>query len=663
LLLSAPEAGVQSQAAPGVAPASPAAAAPAANAQPDALTPEAFAELPFLSDALLSPDGTRIAARVVVDNREHVGIWTLADPRDRPPRLINAGGVESFTWAGNNRLLIETLSVGLLSNGTAFAFGPSRQIYAYALADGKATQISQSRGLFADTIFVDPEGRYALIASQPSLESTPNVQRVDLDTGTAVEVQRRMPGVWNWFADANGVVRVGVDYESHGARIYYRTATDPTFRHAETRQDLRDGGVVDAIRFVTNSDRGVIVTNAATGRFGVYNFDFATDTRGEAIFEHPEVDITAAIFARDGSVDGVSYQDDRPRVRWFNPDLAALQQRIDTALPGKTNTIVNRSRDGNRTLIFSAAADDPGTYYVFDRAARRMELFASPYDALQRHRFAPVRAVSYTARDGVRIPAYLTVPAGRPARGLPLILLPHGGPFLRTGWSFDPDVQMLASLGYAVLQPNFRGSTGYGREFVERGYGQLGGAMINDMEDGIDWLAGQGIIDRARVCVMGSSYGGYAAIWAAMRSPQRYRCAISFAGPTDLRAMLRYNANPFIPSRYVRQWQSHIRGEEGTDLDAISPVRHPELLRVPLLLSHGDHDLTVPPDQSRRLVEALQRRNPNAQVESDFYPKAAHGFSDPTEAANYYGRVAAFLARHNPAGPAAPPPPAAATGN
>jgi dipeptidyl aminopeptidase/acylaminoacyl peptidase len=654
-MLVAPAAAVALQAGPATAPAP--AAQPAAA---PALAPEAFAELPFLSDALLSPDGTKIAARVIVDGREQIGIWTLADPRDQPPRLIDIAGVESFTWAGDRRLLIKTLGMGILSSGNAIAYGVTRHILAYDLVGGKATQISQSRGLFADAIFVDPDGRYALIAAQPSLESSPNVQRVDLDTGASVEVQRRMGGVWSWFADANGVVRVGVDYEDRGARIYYRTATDPTFRRAETRQDLRDDGVVDAIRFVTDSDRGVIVTNAANGRFGVYNFDFATDTRGAAIFEHPEVDVTAAIFARDGSVDGVTYEDERPRVRWFNPELAALQRRIDDTFPGKTNTIVNRSRDGNRVLVFSTAADDPGTYYVFDRAARRMETFASPYDGLQRHRFAPVRAVSYVDRDGVRISAYLTMPPGRPERGLPLVVLPHGGPFLRASWSFNPEVQMLASLGYVVLQPNFRGSTGYGREFVARGYGQLGGAMIDDMEDGIDYLVREGIADRARVCIMGSSYGGYAAIWGAMRSPQRYRCAISFAGPTDLRAMLRYNSNPFIPSRYVRQWRTHIRGEEGNDLDAISPVRHPELLRVPLLLMHGVNDVTVPPQQSQRLAEALRRRNPAAQIETAFYRKAAHGFSDQAEAANYFRRIATFLARHNPSGTEAPAAPAPA---
>lgn len=625
----------------------------AADAPPAApVSVESYSELPFLSDPLLSPDGTRIAARISNSGHEQIAIWTLSEPRDHPPKLINIGGVESFAWAGDGRLVISTIGLRIIASGNAIAFGPARQISCYDLAGDKITALGQSRGLFADVIFIDPFGRYVLVSSQQSLTDPPHVERIDLASGQAVEIQRRTGGVWSWFADANGVVRVGVDYGEHRARIYYRPTPEAPLAHADTHRDLRDGSAIDTIRFVTNTDHGVIVTNAETGRFAVYNYDFATDTRGAAIFEHPEVDVTAAIFSPEGAVEGVTYEDDRPRVRWLNPAMAQLQQVIDRTFPGKTNTIVNRSRDGNRVLIFSSAADDPGTYYVFDRAARRMETFASPYDELIGHPFAPVRAVSYQDRAGVTIHAYLTLPPGRPEHGLPLIVLPHGGPFLRDSWTFDPEVQFLASRGYAVLQPNFRGSTGYGRDFVQRGYGQYGGAMIDDMEDGIDWLAHEGTVDPAKVCIMGSSYGGYAAIWGAMRSPQRYRCAISFAGPTDLRGMLRYDSNQFIPRRYVRQLQQQLQGEDRVDLDAVSPLRHPELLHVPLLIAHGYSDPIVPADQSQRLLNALKRVH--APVESIFFQRSGHGFTDTGEAADYYRHVEAFLAAHNPSGTAPP---------
>ena len=628
---------------------------------PQALTVSDYSDLPFLSDARLSPDGTRIAARINSHGSDQIGVWTLSAPRDQPPVMIDASGLESFAWAGDQRLIFTSLNIRILASNSMIGIGQGREVFCHDLVEKKTTPVSQSRGLFADVIFIDPLGRYALVSSQASMTATPNVLRVDLATGQSVEVQPRRSGVWSWFADSNGYVRVGVDYGDNRARIYYRPTPDAPLAHTDTRRDLLNGSVVDTVRFVTNTDHGVIVTNAANGRFGVYDYDFATDTRGAAIFEHPEVDTTAAIFSPEGSVDGVTYEDDRPRVRWLNPALADLQRAIDRTFPGKTNMIINRSRDGNRVLIFSTAADDPGTYYVYDRAGRRMETFASPYDRLQGHDFAQMRPVTYQDRTGATVHAYLTLPRGRPERGLPLIVLPHGGPFLRDSWQFDPEVQFLASLGYAVLQPNFRGSTGYGRDFVARGYGQYGAGMIDDIDDGVAWVTGQGIADPARVCIMGSSYGGYAAIWGAMRSPQRYRCAISFAGPTDLRGMLRYDSSLFIPRRYVRELQLQLQGEERIDLDAVAPVRHPEMLRVPLLIAHGEQDQIVPIDQSRRLLDALKRVH--APVESIFLPRSGHGFTDAGEAADFYREVQTFLAAHNPTpdNPAPVPTPAPAT--
>lgn len=643
--------------------AAPAAGQPAA-AQPSAqaaaapadapVSIEDFARLPFLSDALLSPDGTRIAARVSAEGRQYIAIW-LPDSDRQAPRMIQADSNEAFRWAGDNRLLITSTALfAILVDQAVFPIRVQR-VMSYDLTANKATDIGPGAGFFQDIIFVDPAGRYILLSSQTFNERSPNVLRIDLATGESVEVQPRMRGVYSWFADNEGVVRVGVDYGERRTRTYYRASGQAPLSLVETRRNLADDSVIDMIRFITNANSGLIVTNAETGRFGIYEYDFTTDTRGRALFTHPEVDVTSGIFNREGGLDGVVYEDDRPRVSWFNPEMQAIQRQIDRTFAGKTNVIVNSSRDGNRVLVYSSAADDPGTYYVFDRAARRMETFASPYADLIGRRFAPTRHVSYQSRDGLTIRGYLTLPPGRPQRDLPLIVLPHGGPFLRDSWSFDPQVQFLVSRGYAVLQPNFRGSTGYGRYFVERGYGQLGAGMIDDIDDGVEWAIREGIADRARVCIMGSSYGGYAAIWGAMRSPQRYRCAISFAGPTDLRAMMRHDRRYFLARRYVRERQRQLEGDERADLNAISPQRHPEMLRVPTLIAHGERDMTVPVDQSQRLLRALSRNGDNPLVESAFYPKSAHGFTDASESADYLRRVEAFLARHNPAAPAAAP--------
>jgi dipeptidyl aminopeptidase/acylaminoacyl peptidase len=613
---------------------------------------EAFADLPFLSNAVLSPDGTRIAAQVIADGREQIGVWALADPRDRPPRLLPQTGYEVrwLRWAGAGRLLI---GIQVQQRILQFPVLVTR-VVSLDIARWTVTPLQTGHGLMADdVIFVDPAGAWILVSAQPSALNTPAVQRIDLATGQATLVQHQRFGVWNWYADGNGVVRAGVDYGADRIKFYYRSGPGEDLRHIESRRYPRDGSVIEMIRFIANSDRGIVVTNAVTGRFAAYNYDFASDTRGEAIFEHPSVDISSVLMGADDQVDGIAYEDDRPRIHWLDPDYRIIQASVDRALPGKVNTLLNRSDDGHRILIWSSAPDDPGTYYVFDRQARRLETFASPYPQLVDRRFAPMRAITYRSRDGTEIPAYLTLPPGRPERSLPLVLLPHGGPFARDSWSFNPEVQFLASRGYAVLQPNFRGSTGYGRAYVERGYGQIGTGMIDDMEDGVNHLVEQGVADSARVCIMGSSYGGYAAMWAAIRTPSRYRCAISWAGPTDMRRMIRYDSRYVIAPRYAREWQRRLAGEQAGDLDAISPLRQQARLTVPLLIGHGERDSRVPIAQAREMIDALTRRR--YPVEAVIYAGAGHAFSKPVDSADFMRRMDAFLARHNPSGQASAP--------
>jgi dipeptidyl aminopeptidase/acylaminoacyl peptidase len=224
--------------------------------------------------------------------------------------------------------------------------------------------------------------------------------------------------------------------------------------------------------------------------------------------------------------------------------------------------------------------------------------------------------------------------------------MPHGGPFVRDTYGYDAWVQYLAAKGYAVLQPNYRGSTGYGREFVEAGNGQWGRGMQDDADDGVKWLAAQGVADPARVCIMGASYGGYAAMRAAARNPEIYRCAISFAGISDVAAQLGYDRKTFESGEAFRAWRHRIQGEAAT-LDQLSPLKSVARMTVPILIAHGAEDTTVPVAQSVRLHEALARLGrAHSHV---IYPGEGHGLDDPEHAADFLNRVGAFLDKYNPA--------------
>jgi dipeptidyl aminopeptidase/acylaminoacyl peptidase len=237
---------------------------------------------------------------------------------------------------------------------------------------------------------------------------------------------------------------------------------------------------------------------------------------------------------------------------------------------------------------------------------------------------------------------------GRDPKKLPLIILPHGGPYdIRDTLGFDPEVQFLANRGYAVLQPNYRGSGSYGEKFYKSGEGQIGRKMQDDLDDGMDWLVKEGIADAKRVCLVGGSYGGYAALWGATRNPERYRCAASFAGVSDYKRQVRYSSQFFYSSRYRKKWQQKVQGEKDFDLDTVSPLKQIDKLNVPVLLAHGDEDTRVPYKQSALYAAALQKAGKPHEFYT--YRGEGHGFSSPENLQSWLERLDTFLAKYNPA--------------
>lgn len=622
-------------------------AASLTGAAPEKIPVELFAKPPFLSDPALSPDGTRIAARARRDGQTLLIVFHTQDDLRGQTFDLGKFNIVDTNWAGPSRILL-TISM------TTRVFGAELPMTRLLMIDTRtnATKMldDKSKGLFAgDILYADPAGEWVLVSGQNSIFETPSVKRIDLNTLAVKQVEKPRTDVWNWYADDAGHVRAGIAYSGERWTMWYRETADAPLRpiRAKAGGKEADAGSVDGIKFVTGNSNGLIITNARTGRFAAYRYDLPTGTIGEPYYENDEVDISHVIVnVATRKVTGVAYEDDRSRIAWLDPDMKAVQAKIDRALPNAENCVVDTTPDGNRILIWSGGAADPGTFYLYDRKLGRMWPLISPYDDLVDKRFATVGAVRYKARDGLSIPAYLTLPVGAEARGLPLIVMPHGGPHVRDSWRFNPWVQFLANRGYAVLQPNFRGSTGYGKAFVERGYGQWGRAMQDDIDDGVDWLVASGKVDPKRVCIMGASYGGYVAMWGAIRNPERYRCAISFAGVSDVPDMLRYDRKSFNAPRYFREWQRKVQGEDKLDLDAVSPLHEVARLNVPVLITHGEKDTNVPPRQSHRMVDALRQRG--ASVVSVFYPDEGHGLSSATNDADFLKRVEAFLKVNNP---------------
>lgn len=622
--------------------ASPAMGQPAAR-----IAIEDFAALPIFRAPILSPDGRQIAARAKINGAHKLAILDSDNPSSKP-RLFELGDlpISAIHWAGNKRLLVEVV-------GTASLFGvqlPTGRMIVIDLPSGAARVADRmSRGIYGgDVLYVDRSGAWAIVASQNGLYTTPSLKRIDLATGDAKVIEKSKPNVWEWFVDGQGVVRGGVAYDERRWTLWYRSVAGEAFRTLKGKFAKDEDSAVDRFIFSRDGDKGTIVTNERNGKFGVYRYSFSNGQVGETIFEDASVDVSEVkVDPATQEISGIRYHDDRWKTFWIDPKLKLLQARVDRALPDSDNQIIGDPATDARMLVLSSSASNPGTYFLFDQTKATMGAVMQRYERINRDQLAQVKAVRYRARDGLEIRGYLTTPHGSTGKNMPLIMLPHGGPFVRDEWTYDPLVQFLANRGYAVFQPQFRGSTGLGKEFVERGYGQWGRAMQDDLDDGLDWLVSAGKIDARRVCIVGASYGGYAALWGAIRNPERYRCAASIAGVTDLEAQLKKNRKSFSATRYFKEWRTMVKGDDRFDLRSVSPLMQAGRLKVPVLIAHGAKDQTVAVEQGLQMVKALTASK--ADVTSIFYKDGEHDFSSSEDLADFLRRLEAFLARHNPA--------------
>jgi dienelactone hydrolase len=607
-----------------------------AAAAPDAPLPSAadyFAQ-PAIEDPVLSPDGSRVAAKALLDGHARFVLYDLsgASPSVRPIPLPAEERLEWHRWLGPDRLLVSLMREGA---------SPTTRLAAIDLASGKLTPLGAVRPAAEGDEVIHVDRTFLLLKAQPRSHATPAVYRVDLATGATTLAVAAQGHVWEWYADSAGVIRAGMAMKGRRSWMLYRKDEHDRFSRAGGGAgDLGSG--IERFVPIRGTDQGYALAEAPSGRVGLYAYDFARSRLGALIHEEAKADLAGLQTDADGRLLGVDYSAERPATRWFDPAMAARQAAIDAALPGRANRVVSASADKARLLVFSESAGDPGAFYLY--AGGRAALVAAVSPALVGKRTSEMRAVAYRARDGLEIPAYLTLPVGRDPSRLPLIVMPHGGPFARDDWGYDPWVQYLAGRGYAVLQPNYRGSTGMGRDFRARGDGEWGRGMQADLDDGVDWLVARGIADRGRVCIMGASYGGYAAMWAAAQADPRYRCAVSFAGISDVSAQLAYDRKTFSGADY-RNWKRRIQGGAAS-LDALSPIRFAGRLTMPILIAHGAADETVPADQSVRLHAALVRLGRAHGYVA--YAGQGHTLEGQDDNADFLDRVGKFLSENNP---------------
>jgi dipeptidyl aminopeptidase/acylaminoacyl peptidase len=616
-----------------------------------------FLRIPTYSTMVLSPDGKHIAAVGYNAGGTNSAVAMLdADTLDGSlivqPRPWTVKGYRPYVrnprsvyWLGNTKIAVNfTVADGAVYGIDGTPGTDLMQGYVQPLRDAAGKQTAWH--------LVVRDGRRREL-SRLNVEDGTNTS-YDLDVGGRTA---------SWASDATGEIRVvqTIDtafWTDHSRVItWYRPGVDAPWVKVDERSVLDDPFHP---LFVPNRP-GRIVVQARNGgdKLAIWDYDVDKHAFGDLLAGASTEDITGVLVDHDMNEFNLVVTDGLKRsVHWFDPAYARLQASLDASLPDHENII--QPNPSGRVLVYSYSDKDPGRWYLLNAKTMSMKLVAQRQSAIDPDRMQPMQALHYPSFDGLSIPAYLTLP-GKPARPAPLVVLIHGGPQARDRWAFDPEVQILAAHGYAVFQPQFRGSSGFGKQFEEAGYGQWGQAMQEDINAGVKYLVDKKIADPQRLCIIGSSYGGYAALWALAKDPLLFKCGVSVAGVSDLRRML-HDDSDMSRNAVVREIVRHRLGDASemkATFDSVSPVKHADRIVAPLLLVHGDLDQRVPVSHGKQMHEAMT--DLKKDLEWIEFPDEGHGIAHAQNRRIYYAAVFKLLDRT--IGKGEPPFPAPAPGS
>lgn len=429
--------------------------------------------------------------------------------------------------------------------------------------------------------------------------------------------------------------RTTAGYSSENVRYSYRTADSNRWQSFSEYDVLTEEGLNPyAVDPQLNAAYALKKTN---GRQALYRVALDGSLRQDLVFAHPQVDVDGLVrIGRSRRPVGATFATEKREAVYFDPQLKSLAASLAKSLPNLPLVhFVDSSVDESRLLIWAGSDTDPGRYFLFDRPSRKLSEIMLARPQLEGVTLAPMKPVSYRAADGTMVPAYLTLPAKGPQKGLPTIVMPHGGPSARDEWGFDWIVQYFANRGFAVLQPNFRGSSGYGDSWYRNNGFQSWRAAIGDVNDAGRWLVAEGIADPAKLAAFGWSYGGYAALQSAAVDPGLYKAVVAVAPVTDL-ALLKEETRNLARHAITAQFIG-----EGPHVREGSPAHNAARISAPVLMFHGDHDGNVGLAQSRRMADRL--RSAGKKVELVVYPKLDHQIDDSRARADMLRKSDAFL--------------------
>lgn len=581
----------------------------------------------------ISPDGTHLAWMEPFERRLNVVVRNLADGETRRVTHATQRDIAGYAWVSDRRLVYVQDSGG----------DENFRLFAVDRDGANPLDLTPFDGVQCSIVDdLEEDEDHILFQMNRRLAEIFDVYRLDVHSGEMALVAENPGTIQSWITDHDGRLRLAVTTDGVNNSILYRENERDAWGTVAT-YDFREGARPLMFDF---DNRSIFVSsNVGRDKAAIYRYDPATGREGELLFEHDEVDVNDLMYSRlRRKLTGVSYQVERLHYEFFDGQRASIQSRLDEALPGRENRLISHSKDEKLFVVHSGSDRTNGSYHLYDAdggsLSRLFEL--SPW--LVEQQMAAVEPIEYRSRDGFRIRGYLTRATGPEGEATPLVVHPHGGPWARDSWGFDPEVQFLANRGFSVLQMNFRGSTGFGRKFMEASFGQWGLTMQDDISDGVRWAIEQGIADPSRIAIYGGSYGGYAALAGLTKTPELYACGISYVGVSNLFSWIEAIPPYWKPYlEMVYQMVGHpVRDAER--FRATSPLFSADRIQVPLFVAQGANDPRVRKEESEQIVEALKQRG--VEVEYMIKENEGHGFHNEENRFDFYRAMESFLDRH-----------------
>lgn len=592
-----------------------------------------FFKNPEKTSYRISPDGSHYSYLAPFENRLNVFVQKVGTEAVTQITFEKDRDIAGYLWANDNRILYLKDEGG---NEDFKLYGVNidgSELKCLTCFEGVRTQILDDLEDFPEEIIIGLNKRIPQVFDP---------YRLNIVTGE-MEMLAENPGnIVGWMTDHAGKLRIAIAMVGNEVNFLYRKTEADEFKNIMTTS-WKDN--FNPQFFTFDNEKIYASSNLGRDKEAIVVFDPETGEEIEELYKNDEVDVTGLRYSRkDKKLIAAVYTTDKRHYHFFDSNAEETYKKLQSWLPGYEVVITSSNKDENKHIVRTYSDKSKGAYFVFDQEADQIEKIAEVSPWIQEENMAAMKPISYTSRDGLTIHGYLTLPKGKKAKNLPVVVNPHGGPWARDYWGFNPEVQFLANRGYAVLQMNFRGSTGYGKEFWLKSVKEWGLSMQDDITDGVNWLIEQGIADENRVAIYGGSYGGYAVLSGLTGTPDLYACGIDYVGVSNMFTFMNTIPPYWEPLKPMLYELVGHPEKDSLLLAAASPVMHVDKIVAPLFIAQGANDPRVNKDESDQMVEALEKRE--VAVEYMVKDNEGHGFRNEENKFEFYQKMEEFLFEH-----------------